>query len=242
MTILLLPPESGNWSSWNSKNGVFHLGTYGFEFFQRERKIIAVPSVAYQVSFHEILGHAAHQIGSRELPKTLAFSEEIGSVTPTKSVTEGLAINREGECSNFIRENLERLGLESEEIILLENRRVLDIQGRIENFYYGLIKERELREEWFDGYKSILNITNNPVLAHQFKHDFEKTFVDVWRTLGHSFGPRHYKYMEEKIEREFGIEFIKGNNKKFHKATLHGVWSYKIYPEAVAYFLRETKN
>ena len=89
MDILLLPPKEGTeWSSWNSKTGVFSLGSYGFEFFSKNGKVVAKPTRAYNIAFHEILGHGAHQIHSENMPCSLKFTEEIGFITPTKSITE----------------------------------------------------------------------------------------------------------------------------------------------------------
>ena len=102
MSILLVPPKDrAEWSDWNSKTKVFSLGSYGFEFFLENGGVIAIPTRAYNIAFHEVLGHAAHQIHSEQMPYSLRFTEEVGIITPTKFITEGVAINAEKNAIIF---------------------------------------------------------------------------------------------------------------------------------------------
>lgn len=240
MSILLLPPKDGaEWSNWNSKTNVFSLGSYGFEFFPENGGVIAIPTRAYNVAFHEVLGHGAHQIHSEQMPYSLRFTEEVGSITPTKSITEGVAINAEKKCYDFLRQRLGALGLDEENVALLEEENDLEQQSRMEYMYYALTKDREVREEDFNGYEHILELTQNPVIARGFKDDFKGSFMDVWRTTGHTLGPLHYQRMLDKAKQELGDKYL--DNKDFHRATLMGAWSREIYPDAVSYMAKEKK-
>jgi|TARA_Y100000310_G_C20593268_1_gene769198 hypothetical protein len=240
MSLLLLPPKDGaEWSNWNSKTKVFSLGSYGFEFFPENGGVIAIPTRAYNVAFHEVLGHGAHQIHSEQMPYSLRFTEEVGSITPTKSITEGVAINAEKKCYDFLRQRLDKLGLSEENVALLEEENDLEQQSRMEYMYYALTKDREVREEGFNGYEHILELTQNPVIARGFKDDFKGSFMDVWRTTGHTLGPLHYQRMLDKAKRELGDTYL--DNKDFHKATLMGAWSREVYPDAVSYMAKEKK-
>lgn len=234
ITILLLPPM-GNFSSWNPKNNVLSLNSKTFEFFHKKGSIIAVPTFAYQTVFHEVLGHASHQIYSDNMPLSLRFTDEIGSITPTKSVTEGVAINRELESYTFLRERMNDLGLTEEDVNLLEMGMKLKHNATYDLFF-ALIKEKEIEEKDFDGYEYLLSLTNNPVIARYFKQNFKADLVGVWKIFGHAFGELHYKKMEDLVKKRFGNEILE--TKKFNHAVVSGVWSREVYPEAVCYFLK----
>ena len=238
MSILLIPPKDGTeWSNWNPKTKVFNLGSYGFEFFPENGRVIAIPTEAYRVAFHEVLGHGAHQIHSEKMPYSLRFTEEVGSITPTKSITEGVAINAEKRCYNFLRQKLKELGLSEEDVALLEEGNDLAQQSNMEYMYYALIKDKEVKEKDFNSYEHIIRLTQNPIVAKIFKDDFKGSFIDVWRTIGHTLGPIHYQRMLNKVKQEAGKEYL--CSKEFHKTTLNGVWSWEVYPDAVSYMIRE---
>lgn len=237
MSILLLPPKDGaEWSNWNPKTNVFSLGSYGFEFFPKKGEVIAIPTRAYNIAFHEVLGHGAHQIHSEQMPHSLKFTEEVASITPTKSITEGVAINAEKRCYDFLRQRVGELRLSEENVALLEEEKDLEQQSRIELLYYALTKDREVREGDFNGYKYILELTQNPVIARMFKDNFKESFMNVWKTIGHTLGPLHYQKMLDKAKQELGEDHLK--SKEFHKATLKGVWSWEVYPDVVNYFIK----
>jgi hypothetical protein len=242
-TIILLPPKEGSeWSNWNSKTKIFSLASYGFKIFMRNGKVIANPAGAYSIAFHEIFGHAAHQYESDKLPESVWFTEEIAGVVSTKSVTEGVALSTDNHCIDFLRENLKKFGLNEEDAILLEEDQFLTKNSKLYSMFAALVKDRELREKDFDGYKYILEVTKNPVLAHHFKHDYDNFFMDIWERVGHAFGPWHYSLMVNKVVSEFGDDFIKKNAVVFNRASLMGVWSWEVYPQAVVYFLKNIEN
>ncbi len=239
MNILLLPPKDGSESSnWNSVTKLFSLGSYGFDFFHKNAEVVAIPTRAYNVAFHEVLGHGAHQINSQNMPFSCKFTEEVGAMTPTKSITEGVAMNAEKECYKFLRDRMNNLRITEEDINLLQEGMELENQTMNEYMYYALLKDKELKEKDFDGYKHLLNLTKNPVMARAFKENFKGTFEDLWKHTGHTLGPLHYEKMRQKVENTFGKEYLDNNRKKFHKATLTGVWSWEIYPDAVTYFMK----
>jgi len=236
MGLLLLPPRDGfEMSSWNSKTNIFSLGSYGFKFFSKNGKIIANPTTAYNVAFHEVLGHGAHQIHSEQMPHSLRFTEEIGRITPTKSISEGVAINTEKKSYGFLKKRLKKLGVSKEDISLLKEESDLEQQGRTEQMYYSLIKDRELREKDFDGYEHVLQLTQNPMVARMFKDDFKSGFIDAWRIIGHTLGPLHYKKMLDKVEQKLGKNYL--DKKDANKVTFQGAWSHEVYPDAVLYML-----
>lgn len=238
MCILLVPPNDGTeFSNWNSKTKVFSLGSYGFKFFIVNGGVIAIPTRAYNAAFHEVLGHGAHQTHSEQMPYSLRFTEEIGSITPTKSITEGVAISAEKRSYDFLRQRLGELGLSEEDVVLLEEENELEQQSRMESMYFALTKDREVREVNFNGYEHILELTQNPVLARGFKDDFNGSFMDVWRITGHTLGPLHYQRMLDKAKQELGDKYL--DNKHFHRATLMGAWSREVYPDAVSYMAKE---
>jgi hypothetical protein len=240
MVVLLLPPkDEGECSYWNSKTKNFCLGSYGFEFYLKNKDIIAKPAQAYKAAFHEVLGHAANQVNSEQLPYSIKFTEEIGHITPTKSVTEGIAINNEKLSFNFLKNNLENLKLAETDIQLLEKETDLADFEKYASLFYHLIKDRELREEGFNGYEYLLKLTQNPITARNFKNRFKGEFSDAWRNIGHTLGPLHYKQMLDRVEQEFGKNYLEKNKSLFNKCALRGVWSWEVYPDAVAYFLRE---
>lgn len=244
MTLLLLPPKEGEeWSNWNSATRVFSLGSYGFDFFHRNGKgVVAIPTKAYNVAFHEVLGHGTHQIHSRDMPLSTRFTEEVGGITPTKSITEGVAIKSEKRGYEFLRDRLDNLGITKEDVDILQTDNKLIDQARLEHMYYALTKDRELKEKGFDGYKHLLKLTQNLVIARGFKEDFKGSFGDMWRQIGHTLGPLHYRKMEDTIRTKFGEEYLERERKKANAATLTGVWSWEVYPDAVTYFIKQTSH
>jgi len=244
MTLLLLPPKEGaEWSSWNSATRVFSLGSYGFDFFHRDGEgIVALPTSSYNIAFHEVLGHGAHQIHSRDMPLSTRFTEEVGGITPTKSITEGVAITSEKRGYEFLRDRLDYLGITEEDVDILQIDNELIDQSRLEMMYYALVKDRELKEEGFDGYEHLLNLTQNPVIARGFKENFKVSFGDMWGQVGHILGPSHYGKMEDRIRAKFGVEYLEKERRKVNTAALTGVWSWEVYPDAVTYTLREMKE
>lgn len=244
ITLLLLPPkEGGEWSNWNSATRVFSLASYGFDFFHKDGKgIITIPTRAYNVAFHEVLGHGAHQIHSKDMPLSTRFTEEVGGITPTKSITEGVAINSEKKGYEFLRNRLDDLGITEEDVDILQTENELINQSRSEMMYCSLIKDRELREKGFDGYEHLLKLTQNPIMAREFKENFKGSFYDMWRQSGHTLGPLHYKKMEDRIRAKFGKEYLESERKKVNAAALTGVWSWEVYPDVVSYTLKESSH
>lgn len=244
LTLLLLPPKEGSeWSNWNSATRVFNLGSYGFDFFHKDGKgIITKPTRAYNIAFHEVLGHGAHQIHSRDMPLSTRFTEEIAGITPTKSITEGVAINSEKKGYEFLRNRLDDLGITEEDVDILQTEDELINQSRLEMMYCSLIKDRELKEKGFDSYEHLLKLTQNPTIAKEFKENFKGSFYDVWKQSGHTLGPLHYKKMEDGIRAKFGKKYLESERKKVNAAALTGVWSWEVYPDAVSYTLKESSH
>jgi hypothetical protein len=243
MSVLLLPPKEGSeYSSWNSQTNVFSLGSYTFEFLHDGGKVVALPTKAYNIAFHEVFGHGGHQIFSKQLPLSLRFTEEVGAITPTKSITEGVAINRERQGYKFLRKRLNEIGLTEDDVNLLEEEDMLEGQTRLEYMYYALLKDRELKEKGFDSYEHLLGLTQNPVIARKVKHDFKAGFEDIWGSFGHTFGPLHYQAMLDQIKDELEENPTGEELRRLHQATSTGVWSWEIYPEAVKYFLKNPQG
>jgi len=240
MTLLLLPPkERSEWSSWSSVTRIFNLGSYGFDFFHRGKEgVVAIPTKAYGAAFHEVLGHGAHQIHSADMPLSTRFTEQIVGITPTKSITEGVAINSENRAYEFLRNRLDNLGITEEDAALLQIDDELQEQSRYEYMYYALLKDRELREKGFNAYEHLLNLTQNPVIARQFKENFKEGFESMWEQTGHTLGPLHYGKMEKTVREKFGKDYPERERKRFNAAALTGVWSWEVYPDAVAYILK----
>ena len=229
----------GNNSYWDSETKSIYLNYCTFEHFLDKEKVIVNPIWAYKTAFHEILGHAAHQINSCNLPLSLRFSSEIGSITPTKSVTEGVAKNKDKECFAYLRENLDNIGINEEAIQIVEVQSDLGNRSELESLYASLIKDKELREKGFDSYEYILGLTKNKIVADIIKNKFDYNFINKLMSIGHALGALHYNKMQEKIKQEFGEKFLIENQKKVNSATLKGVWSWEVYPDAVSYFLKK---
>ncbi len=239
INTLFIPPKEGQEnSSWQSATHTLNLASYCFEFLNLNSRIVAKPGYAYVVAFHEIIGHAANDVSSRCLPNSIRF-EETNSITPTKPIVEGIANYGEEEGFKFLRENKDELGITEEEIELIEFNAALGHYSLCQSMYCALIKDKELRDKDFDGYKHILELTNSPITARNFKLHFDQGFVNKWRTFGHTLGKFHYQRMVDRVKQKFGQDYLEKNKKDFHEATLKGVWSWVVYPEAVCYFLKK---
>lgn len=239
MNIFLIPPKDGiEISNWNSFNNTLNLGFYGFRFLNKDGKVIAVPTNAYETAFHEVLGHASHQYFSRDLPASVKFTEEIGTITATKPITEGVALNRQKISHLYLRKRLDDLKLPIDDISALESEIELYHQNNAERIYCAMLNERASKDKEFDIYKHLLDLTNNHIVANSVKNSFKDRFVNIWGALGHTFGPLRYKDMEDIIKQRFGREYFDREHKKINQATATGVWSWEVYPDAVSYFLR----
>ena len=236
--LYLLPPkDDGQYSRWNSKAKVFELGNYGFDFFHTDKSIIVMPTIAYRTSFHEIIGHAAHQSNSANMPCSVSFSEEIASLTGVKTTVEGVSDHASKQSWDYIRQNLSRLKIRQEEYDFQFNLEEILTANQYEYLFLSLLKDRETREKGFKGYKYIQQITKNPMLARYFKHDFDSEFYDEWGSFGHTFGPDHFALMVNKLTRKFGRKYLEQNHNRFNRAHLTGVWSWEVYPEAVCWIM-----
>lgn len=171
------------------------------------------------------------------MPFSLRFTEEVGTITPTKTITEGVAINAEKRGYSFLRARQNDLGLKEEDISLLEEEDNLQQQTRMEQAYYALTNDREIREKNFDSYEHLLQLTRNPLLAREARDNFKGGFMARWRTIGHTMGPLHYQKMVDRVRTDLGAENI--DTQEFYRAALKGVWSHEIYPDAVSYMIKE---
>ncbi len=176
------------------------------------------------------------------MPLSIRLTEEVGGIIPTKSITEGVAINSGERVYKFLRERLDDLGISEEEVDILQIDNELMGESRLELMYYALVKDRELREEGFKGDEYLLNLTKNPVIARKFKKYFKGSFEDLLTQIGHTLGPLHYRKMEDTVRAKFGGEYLESERKKVNAAALTGVWSWEVYPDAVVYTLEEMKG
>lgn len=239
MQVFLLPPPSGlNKSYWNSANKTLALGICGFDIIASGNGVRAIPIKAYRTAFHEIIGHASHQVHSEGLPLSVRFTEDIGNIAATKSVTEGVAKHREKEAFNFLSNNLGKFKIGQDDLDFQKNERELQMQGLCERMYGCLLREKSLREKGFDVYQHVLKVTESPEQAKEYSDYKEEFYYEGYWMLGHVLGWRHYARMEEIVRNEMGYDYIEKNKDKFNKAAATGVWSWEVYPEAVIYFLR----
>ncbi len=238
--IFLLPPKETNteMSYWQADKKILNLGSYGFYHILQNKKILIKPINAYCVGFHELLGHGAHQIYSRDLPKTLQLTSDF-RLFSQMPVTEGIATYRENEAFDFLKNKYKELELNNFDIEYSKLNTELKTQFRIESLYFGLTKDREQKEKGFNGYNEILKITKNYYWADWFKNDSKNRFLQTWTKVGYIFGLKKYNEMLNTIENKFGKTYFKENEKKINIAAMKGVWSWEVYPKAVEYFLEE---
>lgn len=57
-------------------------------------------------------------------------------------------------------------------------------------------------------------------------------------TMNHEISNLELKKLDE-IRAKFGDEYLEKEKRKVNTATLTGVWSWEVYPDAVCYFLKE---
>jgi len=240
--IFLLPPKDGReYSSWRPETKILNLGSYTFYFIFEDKKTKIKPMKAYSTIFHELLGHGAHQIYSKDMPESIKFTEEIGTITATKPITEGIATYRENEGIDYLEKNAKELGITKLDLKDVKENNLADYDNRISDIFYGLTKEKELRESKFDSQKEVMRITNNYVLSKWFKNEYKKGFLDIWGQLGYVFGLVHYNNMLNEIKKDFGSKYFEENKNNINIAAMKGVWSWEVYPKAVKYFLENDK-
>ena len=238
---LVLLPYS-NYSRWNSHTKTIELGPYCFECLDFDHKVRVNPSQAYVTTFHELVGHGSQQFNSEDLPMTLWLGEEIPSIIPAKMISEGIARLREEEGLEYITKNRDSLGLEEDFVKTQEIEQKTTLQRRAFNLFVSQLKEKELRDSTFDIIKYGTEITDNPRLAIQWKRNPNiESFDDSINILGHLLGIGHINSALEGIRQKLGEDKFNHNKDLINNAITRGVWTWKVYPKFLDYYLGDLK-
>ncbi|MDD5132898.1 MAG: hypothetical protein PHD81_03830 [Candidatus Nanoarchaeia archaeon] len=236
--FLFIPHFDENASaSWRPATKILNLYLNNFTFYNKDGKTILDPVYIYNSIFHELIGHGLHQMFSSELPSSINFSEIIYSITPTKSVAEGIAEIRAEESFKLLEKKLK---VEKGDLELYKNLIKFHSCNRYEQMFFSLLKSKELKERKFDGAKEVLKLTKNYPLSQYYKYAYNKTFFGTLCDMGHTFGRFHYQKMKDFVEQQHGKGIL--DQKEFRNAPLRGLWSWEVYPEAVSYFVKELKK
>lgn len=238
MKIELTSPEDLEYDYWKPKERVFGLALRDFHCSRENGEVTVDPAAAYLAAFHEVLGHAAHQVHSERMPISLRMAREIGIIPSVRPVTEGVALQMEKECYNFLEGKVGELSFTRKDVAYLEQRAELRHQRVCETVCYSLVRERELNERDFDGYKHVLALTQNRLVARRFECGYYGDLVGSWMQVGVALGPMHYQRMQDMVKRELGEKALDQNEAAFGRASRTGVWSWEVYPDAVVYLLR----
>ena len=226
LKIVLLPPHSRSASSWNPNLMRLELGQYGFECTEVAGKLRVNPCAAYSAVFHEVLGHASHQYHSTAMPLSLQFTQQIGYILPTKIISEGIGMYREGMCLDYIAKSKDEIGLTEDEISSFSLAYKEIIQRQLMDLHYVLVKEKEIRGE-ASVVDYIKTLTGNAALARMYKYQPSNTFENSFPGLAHALGFNYIKKLVDAFSpKDISIGMLKGD------------WTWQVYPEFLKLYMK----
>lgn len=196
---------------------------------------------AYSVLSHELLGHGSNKANSRLMPVSMRFDGKVRSIQ-RKVVSEGLACVVQRDSCEFMRQNKDRLNIQEDEINDIEiNHGKLDDYTNMTKYMIAVLHERQ-RFEGLDLEKHLEEFKLSPRLKYEIIEPYKSGraytdghVVNLISALGElTYAPGFAL-----------VSYIKAKHKdadprKLRKAMATGHWSWKVYPKAVEYFLRQS--
>ncbi|MBI4162734.1 MAG: hypothetical protein HY513_03550 [Candidatus Aenigmarchaeota archaeon] len=230
-------PGTNSRSYWDTNLRRFFLGYDYFKCYFGTDGISLNPVRAYAVAFHEVLGHAAQQVRSEAMPKSLQLSRDNGCNIPARVVFEGVAMAIENLSYEWLRQNAESLKINPKHIVLEE--KLSDHYRSIiqPDITLGILRERE----YFEGLnvrEYVSRLEPCPRAVFRFADPVSAATFSTYpidRAIHELCYPAGYRIADNALKK-FEHE---GDKHKLHKAMTTGVWGWKTFPKAVEYFLRQ---
>lgn len=220
---------------WNTEHKRFFLGYDYFQCFDEDGRIRLNPVTVYICAFHEILGHASHQVNSEHLPRSSQLCYDTRLNIASRVVAEGIAQHRERLAFDWLRQNAERLGLKTDEIELAGRHRSADYLLVDPAITLGVLKEREA----FEGLnikEYVQQLESNPRVVFRFSDPLGSGTYGVSRIETAFFEicyPAGYKTVGNIMKKFDHV----ADKRRLNKACSTGAWGWKTYPLAVEHFL-----
>jgi len=172
------------------------------------------------------------------LPESLRLTDEIGFIITTGPVTEGFADIAEHDSYDFLKNSKKELGVSDEMLeyaILSSQNSKLRIALKL---YLALLNEKAKREN-FDIRSYLIDGLKLPYEFVEWYLSRDPLLKDVFEVFGHAFSGFIRSNLKKELVQEFGEQFLLQHPDIVRKAMATGVWSSKIYPKAVKYFLKK---
>ncbi|MFH0837556.1 MAG: hypothetical protein V1870_05480, partial [Candidatus Aenigmatarchaeota archaeon] len=141
-------PSQGGRSNWRSELNLVELDVHSFESLGCNDNIEIWPAFAYMVMFHE-LGHASHFIYSKEMPECLQMKGFNSVSGAAKSVSEGVADDRERIAMRFMEENVTRFCVPVINMSLTSDSESTSLEREAVPIFYSLAKAKEIDAKKF---------------------------------------------------------------------------------------------
>ncbi|MBD3259790.1 hypothetical protein GF371_04135 [Candidatus Woesearchaeota archaeon] len=240
--LVLLPPYGEERSNFRAELNRLELSSKSFLCIRDPAKYRIQPALAYLEASHELLGHGGHMQFSLQFPSTLHLGSFGVYHMANKCVTEGVAMDREKWGIEYIKENKDKLELSDAELkSVILNNEVRNAELAIYP-HYSILKERELKEKGFDMQKYLKE--------NGFPYFFWKdtrwqpaiNIVQAMFELAYIAGDELVKNVRERIEKEFGAEFVALNQAHINEALASGCWAWEVYPDFVIWYLKNVKK
>jgi len=240
--LVLLPPYGEERSNFRAELNRLELSSKSFLCIRDPSKYRIQPALAYLEASHELLGHGGHMQFSLQFPTTLHLGSFSVYHMANKCVTEGVAMDREKWGMDYIKDNKEKLELSDAELkSVILNNEVRNAELAIYP-HYAILKERERKEKGFD--------MQQYLKENGFPYFFWKdtrwqpviNIVQAMFELAYIAGDELVKKVRERIEKEFGVEYVALNQAFINEALASGCWAWEVYPDFVIWYLKNVKK
>lgn len=228
-------------SNWRHALKRVELGNGIFSCESVDGKIRINAASAYSAMFHEVIGHAAHQFYSQNMPLTLQFEGFNAINLVSGAVTEGLAVDRQNLSIPYLKENAERLGLNESDIEKESTCLLLAIPSF--SLIHSFMKEREIREKGFDVLEYARNLSLGSRASWFYTEKPDLNFLQaLLNEMKYFSGDALMKSARKRLSDKLGEDFMRDKEKKVNQAMSTGKWSWKAYSKFLDYALKENPS
>jgi hypothetical protein len=212
------------------------LSSHLFEYYPLNDKVDAIPINAYLVCFHELLGHAAHQEKSSNLPLSIQMNDLISSMQASIISVEGVAEYQYEKGFEFLEKEKEKLNISKTDLIYYKENHEIRMHYLAEYILFSLVYDYSIKNKDFNAYDYFLKVTKNPALTKRLIQTIKAGFVDYKNNLNYFQGRLLVQVIQKELIKVHGKTIFEDNKELFLNSLLTGVWSYEVYPRAVKFF------
>ncbi|PKM92190.1 MAG: hypothetical protein CVU81_01820 [Euryarchaeota archaeon HGW-Euryarchaeota-1] len=239
---LTISPPYRDETFWQPEIKRMMISRHKFYCFKIKDKIIIDPCYAVESIVHEILGHSAHQENSKTLPLSLQPGTYAGSIRDNLVHIEGVAVfNAHKIASNIVEQNKKELQITDDLIKYSKEKLKLGrTYEKAQKIFFMYLNIKRAYVQGFDWKKEIEETMQNKIAVASYSRAKKGEKKDLFELKNHLYYYGGYKLLceiEEKMLKKYGK--ASENEKKLMRALITGVWSWKVLPKFVDFYMRE---